>query len=109
MPLLTRTLALVAIVVAALLGAGGFAALAQSTQSTQRAAGGPRATLAAPTPPPLPLGDASRTGQSTRRSGNDVRRHGCGDRARASARFDAHGRGRAGSPCTPDRVRRSRR
>ena len=70
MPFLTRTLALAAIVVAALLGAGGFAALAQSTQSTQRAVGGPRATLGAPTPPPLPLGDTSRTSQGTRRSGN---------------------------------------
>ncbi|MEA2787283.1 MAG: hypothetical protein QOF71_3387 [Candidatus Eremiobacteraeota bacterium] len=86
MPFLTRTLALVAIVVAALLGAGGFAALAQSTQSTQRAAGGPRATLGAPTPPPLPLGDSSRPGQSTRRSSNDA---GGMDAATALARLPA--------------------
>ena len=86
MPFLTRTLALVAIVVAALLGAGGFAALAQSTQSTQRAAGGPRATLGAPTPPPLPLGDSSRAGQSTRRSVNDP---GGMDAATALARLPA--------------------
>ena len=86
MPFLTRTLALVAIVVAALLGAGGFAALAQSTQSTQRAAGGARATLGAPTPPPLPLGDSSRSGQSTRRSSNDA---GGMDAATALARLPA--------------------
>src|ERR1700716_3382146 len=68
MPHLTRTLALVAIVVAAVIGAGGFVALAQSTQSTQRTIGGPRPTTSGPTPPPLPFGDQSRTGQGTRRS-----------------------------------------
>jgi hypothetical protein len=69
MPHLTRTLALVAFVVAAVLGAGGFVALAQSTQSTQRGIGGPRAAAsAAPTAPPLPFGDQSRTAQGARRS-----------------------------------------
>jgi hypothetical protein len=65
---LTRTLALVAIVVAALLGAGGLVAHAQSAQSTQRSAGGNRATTSAPTPPPLPFGDATRGVQGSRRS-----------------------------------------
>jgi len=68
MPFLTRTLALAAIVVGTLMGAGGNAALAQSTQSTQRAAGGARATQTAPTPPPLPFGDTSRGTQGSKRS-----------------------------------------
>lgn len=68
MPLLTRTLALVAIVVAAVIGAGGIVALAQSAQSTQRAAGGTRITVSAPTPPPLPFGDVTRGAQGSRRS-----------------------------------------
>jgi hypothetical protein len=76
MPHLTRTLALVAIVVAAVIGAGGFVALAQSTQSAQRTIGGPRSTTSGPTPPPLPFGDQSHATQSTRRStgtdGSDV-------------------------------------
>ena len=76
MPFLTRTLALVAIVVAAVIGAGGFVALAQSTQSAQRTIGGPRSTTSGPTPPPLPFGDQSHATQSTRRStgtdGSDV-------------------------------------
>ncbi|HEX3466749.1 MAG TPA: hypothetical protein VHT05_01460 [Candidatus Elarobacter sp.] len=61
---LTRTVALVAIVAAALIGAGTFAALAQTASSASRSAGGVRgtvpATASAPTPPPLPLGDQSR-------------------------------------------------
>ncbi|HEY0380979.1 MAG TPA: hypothetical protein VGC72_02160, partial [Candidatus Elarobacter sp.] len=65
---MTRTLALVAIVVAALLGAGGLVALAQSAQSTQRAAGGNRASASAPTPPPLPFGDTARGTQGSLRS-----------------------------------------
>jgi hypothetical protein len=61
---LTRTVALVAIVAAALFGADGFVALAQtSTPSAARSAGGVRggapATATAPTPPPLPFGDQS--------------------------------------------------
>ncbi|HWT04939.1 MAG TPA: hypothetical protein VN224_04210, partial [Xanthomonadales bacterium] len=90
MPFLTRTLALVAIVVAALLGAGGYVALAQSTQSTQRAAGGARATMAAPTPPPLPFGDASRGAQGSKRS-TDTR--GGDDGLRALAHLSAAQRG----------------
>src|SRR5665213_1282387 len=70
MPHLTRTLALVAIVVAAVIGAGGFVALAQTTQSSQRTIGGPRSTTSAPTPPPLPLGDQSRPAQGAQRSTN---------------------------------------
>ena len=70
MPYLTRTLALVAIVVAAVIGAGGFVALAQSTQSAPRTIGGPRSTTSAPTPPPLPFGDQSRPAQGMRRSTN---------------------------------------
>lgn len=58
---LTRTVALVAMVAAALFGAGGFVALAQTTTapSTARSTGGVRGigTTAAPTPPPLPFGD----------------------------------------------------
>ena len=66
---LTRTLVLVTIVVVgAVLSAGGFVALAQSTQSTQRAAGGVRTNATAPTAPPLPFGDQSRAGQSQRRA-----------------------------------------
>ena len=76
MPHLTRTLALIAIVVAAVLGADGFVALAQSTQ---RSAGGVRAP-GAPTPPPLPFGDQSRGAQGARRSSDvgdpsDATRH----------------------------------
>jgi hypothetical protein len=67
---LTRTLACIAIVAAAVIGAGGPAAHAQSTtQSTQRGIGGPRAA-AGVTPPPLPLGDQSRGAQGSRRSGD---------------------------------------
>ncbi|HEX3465269.1 MAG TPA: hypothetical protein VHS78_14570 [Candidatus Elarobacter sp.] len=66
---LSRTLAFLAIVVVAVLGAGGFAALAQSTsQSAGRTTGGPRTTTTAPTPPPLPYGDQSRTAQGAKRS-----------------------------------------
>ncbi|HTD32415.1 MAG TPA: hypothetical protein VK665_02045 [Candidatus Elarobacter sp.] len=68
MSLLKRTLAFVAIVAAAVLGDGGFAALAQSTQSAARTTGGPRTTTTAPTPPPLPYGDQSRTAQGEKRS-----------------------------------------
>ena len=65
---LTRTLALVAIVVAAVLGAGGTVVLAQSAQRT---IGGPRSTtVSAPTPPPLPFGDQSRPQQGAKRSMN---------------------------------------
>ena len=65
---LTRTLAVIAIVAAAVIGAGGLAAHAQSTtQSTQRGIGGPRAATGV-TPPPLPLGDQSRSSQGSRRS-----------------------------------------
>jgi hypothetical protein len=102
MPFLTRTLALVAIVVAALLGAGGYVALAQSAQSTQRAAGGTRATTSAPTPPPLPLGDASRSGQGTRRSSNVP--GGSSDVVTALARMPASMRTAGAS-----RLRRSRK
>ncbi|MDB5040087.1 MAG: hypothetical protein JWN27_813 [Candidatus Eremiobacteraeota bacterium] len=68
---LSRTLAIVAIVVAGVLGAGAFVAQAQSTQSTQRTVGGPRAA-ATPgvTPPPLPLGDQSRLSRGEMRSTN---------------------------------------
>ena len=66
---LTRTLALIAIVAAAVLGAGGFAALAQQTaQSSQRTVGGARSSTSAPTPPPLPFGDQSRPAQGAKRS-----------------------------------------
>ena len=57
---LTRTLAMIALVVVGVLGAGAFVALAQSTSSTQRSVGGTRSAIPAPTPPPLPLGDQSR-------------------------------------------------
>jgi hypothetical protein len=69
---LTRTLALVAIVVVgAVLSAGGFVALAQqSAQPGQRAAGGVRTTTAAPTPPPLPFGDTLRPAQGGKRTVN---------------------------------------
>jgi len=86
MPHLTRTLALVAIVVAAVIGAGGFVALAQSTQSTQRTIGGPRSTTSGPTPPPLPFGDQSQTAQGSRRSTNV---NGSDDAAAALARLPA--------------------
>jgi len=70
---LSRTLALAAIVVAAVLGVGGLAGLAQTvSQPAHRAGGGMRSSAtpgpAAPTPPPLPFGDLSRQ-QSMRRSG----------------------------------------
>jgi hypothetical protein len=59
---LTRTLAFIALVVVGVLGAGAFVALAQSTPSSQRSAGGMRSTqIVTPTPPPLPLGDQSRS------------------------------------------------
>ncbi|MDB5028527.1 MAG: hypothetical protein JWO66_2216, partial [Candidatus Eremiobacteraeota bacterium] len=97
MPHLTRTLALVAIVVAALMSAGGIVALAQSTQSTQRSAGGVRTTTQGPTPPPLPFGDQSRTSHGSRRStGVD----GPDDAASALARLPASMRSLAGSRLT---------
>jgi hypothetical protein len=83
MPHLTRTLALIAIVVAAVLGADGFVALAQSTQSTQRSAGGVRAPNA-PTPPPLPFGDQSRGSQGASRSTDSVNG---GDASRQLSRY----------------------
>ena len=83
MPHLTRTLALIAIVVAAVLGADGFVALAQSTQSTQRSAGGVRAP-GAPTPPPLPFGDQTRGSRAGNRS-SDV-----GDGADASRKLSRY-------------------
>jgi hypothetical protein len=71
MPHLTRTLALIAIVVAAVIGAGGFVALAQqATPSSQRGISGPRSNVPAPTPPPLPFGDQSRAGSGAMRSTN---------------------------------------
>jgi hypothetical protein len=64
----TRTLAVIAIVAASVLGLGALVAFAQSTQSAQRTVGGPRSTTTtAVTPPPLPFGDQTRT-QSGRRS-----------------------------------------
>jgi hypothetical protein len=84
---LTRTLALIAIVIAAVLGADGFVALAQSTGSTQRSAGGVRAP-GAPTPPPLPFGDQSRGAQGTRRS-SDVTDG--GDASRKLSRYAVQG------------------
>jgi hypothetical protein len=86
MPHLTRTLALVAIVVAALMSAGGIVALAQSTQSTQRSAGGVRTTTSAATAPPLPFGDQSRTAHGSARSTNVDGRD---DAASALARMPA--------------------
>ena len=65
---LTRTLAVIAIVAAAVLGAGGLVALAQSTQSTQRGISGPHSAAGGPTAPPLPFGDQSRASQGARRS-----------------------------------------
>jgi hypothetical protein len=63
MTYLTRTVALVAMVAAAVFGADRFVALAQTTAtpSAARSAGGVRgtATSSAPTPPPLPFGDQS--------------------------------------------------
>lgn len=71
MSLLTRTLVLVAIVAGALMGAGGFVALAQqSQQSAQRGIAGPRTNVPATTPPPLPYGDQSRSGAGAMRSTN---------------------------------------
>src|SRR5581483_5196173 len=70
---LSRTLALAALVVGAVLGVAGPIALAQTApQSVLRTGGGVRpgatpAALSRPTPPPLPLGDLSRP-QGTRRS-----------------------------------------
>jgi hypothetical protein len=68
----SRTLAVIAIVIASVLGIGALVALAQSApQSTQRGTGGPRTTTtAAVTPPPLPFGDQSRLSSSGRRSTN---------------------------------------
>jgi len=64
----SRTLAVIAIVVASVLGIGALVALAQSAPSAQRTIGGARtATTSAVTPPPLPLGDLTRT-QSGKRS-----------------------------------------
>ncbi len=60
----SRTAAVIAFVVASVLGIGALVALAQSTQSAQRTVGGPRAATTAAagvTPPPLPFGDQSRT------------------------------------------------
>ena len=87
---LTRTVALVAIVAAALFGADGFVALAQtSAQPAARSAGGVRAaapaTASAPTPPPLPFGDQS-VPFGTRRAGDP--RSG-GDELSAFARLPA--------------------
>src|ERR1700680_2650118 len=84
---LTRTLALIAIVIAAVLGADGFVALAQSTQSTQRSAGGVRSP-GAQTPPPLPFGDQSRGAQGARRS-SDVGAG--GDASRKLSRYAVQG------------------
>jgi hypothetical protein len=60
---LTRTVALVAMVAAAVFGADRFVALAQTTAtpSAARSVGGVRGTVtsSAPTPPPLPFGDQS--------------------------------------------------
>ncbi|HZO95052.1 MAG TPA: hypothetical protein VFB22_15005 [Candidatus Baltobacteraceae bacterium] len=70
---MSRTLALAALVVGAVLGVAGPIALAQTApQSVLRTGGGVRpgatpAALSRPTPPPLPLGDLSRP-QGTRRS-----------------------------------------
>jgi hypothetical protein len=87
---LTRTVALVAIVAAALFGADGFVALAQtSAQPAARSAGVVRAaapaTASAPTPPPLPFGDQS-VPFGTRRAGDP--RSG-GDELSAFARLPA--------------------
>jgi hypothetical protein len=57
---LSRTLAIVAFVVAGVLSVGAFVALAQTTSSVQRTVGAPRSvetTAPAATPPPLPFGD----------------------------------------------------
>jgi hypothetical protein len=59
---LSRTLAILAFVVAGVIGVGAFVALAQSTSPVQRTVGGPRSTATvapAATAPPLPLGDQS--------------------------------------------------
>ncbi|HEY6237267.1 MAG TPA: hypothetical protein VIW69_19345, partial [Candidatus Elarobacter sp.] len=66
---MSRTLAVIAFVVASVLGIGALVALAQSTQSAQRTTGGPRTTTTTTvTPPPLPFGDQSRTSSSGKRS-----------------------------------------
>jgi hypothetical protein len=65
MHLLSRTLAVVAFVVAGVLSVGALLAHAQATSSAQRTVGAPRSTAsAAPaaTAPPLPLGDQSTLG-----------------------------------------------
>ena len=70
MTALSRMLALIAII-AAVLGVGGIVAFAQSTQSTLRGGGEMRSlatpapgAAAAPTAPPLPLGDLRRKGEA---------------------------------------------
>jgi hypothetical protein len=70
----SRTVAVIAFVVASVLGIGALVALAQSTQSTQRTVGGPRETTTTTaagsvTPPPLPFGDQSRPSGEKRASG----------------------------------------
>jgi hypothetical protein len=64
----SRTMAVIAFVIASVLGIGALVALAQTAQSTQRTTGGPRtSTTTAVTPPPLPFGDQTRP-QSGKRS-----------------------------------------
>ncbi len=70
----SRTVAVIAFVIASVLGIGALVARAQSAQSVQRAIGGVRTTTTAPavTPPPLPFGDRSLL-PSAKRSLNDPR------------------------------------